>query len=104
MAKKNTKIKASNGIKLNVNAKKKNIDNEAKRAIKEIKENAKRGIETTELTFDSGIYSEVRDEINAYMKKNNVSYNWLTMSGPVGMQSSVSDGMGGRLMKFKLKS
>jgi len=90
-------------IKLNVKAKKTNITNEAKRGIGEIKENAAKGISVTELVFDKEIYSEVRNEINKHMEKKKVSFVWLTMSGPVGMQSSISCG-DGRLMKFKLKS
>ena len=90
-------------IKVNLKAKKANINIEIKRGISEIKSNAKAGVSTTELVFNKEIYDEVRTGINEYMKKNKVSYTWLSMSGPVGMQSSIACG-DGRLMKFKLTS
>ena len=90
-------------IKLNVNAKNTTIQSEFERAVSEIKNNADKGISVTELVFGKEIYSEVRSEINDYMKENNVDFTWLSMSGPVGMQNSIACG-NGRLMKFKLKS
>ena len=90
-------------IKLNVNAKNDTIKKECERGIEEIKANATNGVATTELVFGKEIYSEVRDKIDEYMKEKDIPYAWLSMSGPVGMQSSIACG-DGRLMKFKLKS
>ena len=89
-------------IKLNLNAKNDTIKKECERGIEEIKGNAERGIRTTELVFGKEIHSEVRDKIEEYMKKNKISYQWISMRGPVGMQGSIAYG-DGRLMKFYLK-
>ena len=100
--KKLTVKKASAGLKLNLNAQKKQISAEAKVAIDKIKANAERGVAITEIIADTEIYADVRNLINEYMKKHKVNYNWLLMAGPVGQQSSIPVS-GGRLMKFKLK-
>lgn len=89
-------------IKLNVKAKKTNITNEFKRAIEEIKANAKRGVAVTELVFDKEIYDEVRAKINELVEKKKIDGFWQTMSGPIGMTSSIAYG-NGRLMKFKIR-
>ena len=89
-------------IKLNVKAKEATIKKEFKRGVDAIKANARIGVATTELVFNKEIYSEVREKINEYMKEKDISYAWLSMSGPVGSQSSIACG-DGRLMKFKLK-
>ena len=81
-------------ITLNKKAKQATINKEFKRAIAEIKANAKKGIATTELILNREIYDEVRAKIDGY---------WLTMSGPVGMQSSIAWGNDCRLLKFKLR-
>jgi hypothetical protein len=100
--KKLTVKKASAGLKLNLNAQKKQISAEAKAAIDKIKANAKRGVSTTEIVANTEIYADVRHLINEYMKKHKVNYDWLSMAGPVGQQISIPVS-GGRLMKFKLK-
>jgi len=90
-------------IKLNVKAKKASIATEFKRAIEEIKANAKRGVAVTELVIDIEIYDSVRVKINELVEKKKIDGYWLTMSGPVGMQSSIAYGNNSRLMKFKIR-
>lgn len=90
-------------ITLNKKAKQATINKEFKRAIAEIKANAKKGIATTELILNREIYDEVRAKIDELVKANKIDGYWLTMSGPVGMQSSIAWGNDCRLLKFKLR-
>jgi hypothetical protein len=90
-------------IKLNTKAKQTRINTEYKKAIADIKANAKKGIATTELIIDREIYEEVRIKINDLIKNNKLKGYWLSMSGPVGMQVSIAWGDNCRLMKFKLE-
>ena len=91
-------------IKLNVNAQKTAIDSEFKIAIDKIKLNANAGVSTTELIIAKDLYNEVRNKINEFVKEQKIDGYWLTLSGPVGMQSSIACGNNSRLMKFKLRS
>lgn len=89
-------------IKLNLKAQTATINKEYKRAIAEIKANAKKGIAITELVFDREIYSEVRVKINEFVEAKKIDGFWMTLSGPMGGQNSIAHG-NGRLMKFKLR-
>ena len=90
-------------ITLNKKAKQTTINKEFKRAIAEIKANAKKGIATTELILNREIYDEVRAKIDELVKANKIDGVWLSMSGPVGQQMSIAWGNDCRLLKFKLR-
>jgi len=88
-------------ITLNVNAKEAKIENEVKIAISNIKENAEKGIQLTEVYFGKEIFRECRKKVNKWMEENEVKYTWMILRGPAGYTNSLASG-NSRYMKFKL--
>lgn len=84
-------------ITLNKDALDTRIQNEANEAIEKITQNAKYGVEFTEVLFPKDIYNKCRKKVNEYMEEHNVKYCWMIMNGMYSLDYGSE-----RMMKFRL--
>jgi len=66
-------------IVVNRNAQQCQIENEIKSCLEFIKENANKGVDTTELLIPKHIASEVREGIEIALQASNTRYNFCTV-------------------------